>query len=66
MFYKNQDLIPDIATILGKKWCEDKNKVVYGIYTFLEHNVTANRKKGEYMFRVHYKPFEFQTEVTLL
>jgi hypothetical protein len=23
----------------AKRWCNDKNKIVYGTYTFLEHNV---------------------------
>jgi hypothetical protein len=54
--YENQNIDCKEATLIGKKWCEDQNKVVYGTYTFEDHNVREGQAKGSYQFRVHFKP----------
>lgn len=39
--FDKQDLLVDEATAVAKKWCETQTKLVYGKYTFIEHNVKA-------------------------
>lgn len=37
--FDDQDLPVDEATACAMKWINDQNKVVFGKYTFIEHNV---------------------------
>jgi hypothetical protein len=37
--FQDQEITVQEATAVAKKWVDEQNKVVYGRYTFIEHNV---------------------------
>ncbi len=61
ILFDKQDLLVDEATAVANEWCETQNKLVYGKYTFIQHNVKAvprtSQRLGEpelQMFLVHF------------
>ncbi len=53
--FPDQSISAEKATEWCKNWCEEKNKVVNGTYTFLKHNVKDGRDLVEVKFKVHFR-----------
>lgn len=61
--FEDQEITVGEATAAAKKWVDEQNKVVYGHYTFIEHNVKVvprisqriNFEKEVFKFKVHFR-----------
>ncbi len=61
--FEDQEITVGEATAAAKKWVDEQNKVVYGRYTFNEHNVKVVPRisqridyvKEVFKFKVHFR-----------